>query len=279
MRLSVTLAPAFPRKMLTRLVGSFARSRLSKSAIPLFARRYRVAIDEAEKSLTEYRTLTEFFTRRLKTGARPIHQDGRIITSPCDGVLSETGVIEQGRLIQAKGISYSLSQMLMCDPALTARFEGGFFATIYLSPSDYHRIHMPLDGRIVGYAYVPGTFYPVNRVGVSSLPGLFVKNERLATLVDSEYGRFVIVKVGALIVGGIQSVYERRDPRLQSDELTWFSVADCVLDKGDELAYFEFGSTVVLIFEPGMVELSSVVAEGERLFMGMRLASLGTTRT
>jgi phosphatidylserine decarboxylase len=261
-----------PKRTLTALVGRLSRTALSRPLIPWYARMYRIDVSEAERPLDEYATLAEFFSRRLRPEARPLAGEG--LVSPVDGTVSDFGIIRQGVLLQAKGCTYTLAALLGREPD-AERFEGGTYLTLYLSPRDYHRIHMPVAGRIVYWRYIPGCLYPVNPLGVAHVPGLFTKNERLVTWIDCEYGRLAMVKVGATIVGSIRTPYGpapagawragRRRPLEGAVSLP--------LDRGEELGHFEFGSTVILICPPGMVR-SFTVEDGQFVRMGERIACL-----
>jgi phosphatidylserine decarboxylase len=212
-------------------------------------------VDEAELPLASYRTFGSFFTRRLKAGARPIAPGDGVPISPVDGAVSACGIGEAGRLFQAKGRDYLLSALL-ADADEARRFEGGSYATLYLSPRDYHRIHAPLGGSILGYSYVPGKLWPVNRPSVRGVPDLFAVNERVVTYLETPLGHVAVVAVGATCVGRIRLAYE-------DDVITdaghaaskrRYDVPPRVA-KGEELGVFEMGSTVILLFERGRVAL------------------------
>ncbi|MZP42232.1 phosphatidylserine decarboxylase [Heliobacterium gestii] len=258
-----------PQTWLSRQSGKWAASRWSRRAIPWFIRRYGVNLEEAEKSWQEYRSLADFFCRRLKPGIRPVCPDDNIIVSPVDGQISQMGAVSAGRLIQAKGINYSLEQLLG-DTEQARRFTGGEFITIYLSPRDYHRIHAPLAGRVTGYAYWPGRLYPVNDLGVRGVPNLFARNERLITYMDTDVGQVGVIKVGAMMVGSVRVGYAEINRRKRAKLV---SVTEGpYLEKGDELGYFEFGSTVILLYEPGAIRWKAGIETGARLKMGEEIA-------
>jgi phosphatidylserine decarboxylase len=192
------------------------------------------------------------------------------VVSPVDAVVSETGVARGGRLVQAKGIDYTASA-LVGDERVGARLDGGRYATLYLSPRDYHRIHFPLSGRVLGWRYVPGKLWPVNPASVRSVPGLFTVNERLVTLLDSPLGLVAIVAVGATVVGRVRATF---DPDVPVTNLPGAGarsldyVSPIPVEKGQELGAFEMGSTVILIFEPGRVALSAALVAGARVRVG-----------
>ncbi|WP_273366371.1 archaetidylserine decarboxylase [Alicyclobacillus herbarius] len=261
-----------PKRTLTVLIGYFSRLGVSRYLIPYYIRWYQIDPHEAEYPISTYRSLGEFFARGLRKGARPVADEGLI--SPVDGTVSQTGKIERGTLVQAKGSLYDVSTLLGSQ-AEAASLEGGVFITLYLSPRDYHRIHMPLSGRIVAWRYIPGCLYPVNARGVRYISGLYSRNERLVTWLETEYGRMAVVKVGAAIVGSIRTSYgpapvpawrrERRRPRQ--------GVVSLWLEKGEEMGRFEFGSTVILLCPPGLVD-RVLVADGEKVRMGEQIAVL-----
>ncbi|MFC4768528.1 archaetidylserine decarboxylase [Effusibacillus consociatus] len=272
-RLRLALLHLLPKNTISRLAGRFAGSRLSKWVIPYYARHFQIDLEQAEKPIGDYRTLTEFFTRKLKSEFRPIAEGDKVLVSPVDGVVSQFGKIQDGTLLQAKGVAYSLEQLL-ADSRKAELYEGGTFLTIYLSPRDYHRIHTCLKGSVTGYSYIPGTLFPVNPFGVRNVPGLFSKNERLTTYLSSPYGEYAIVKVGATIVGSVQVVYDKKlATNVRNGRMTHESLEGPTLEKGDELGLFRFGSTVVCLFEPGMVALEDI-KEGQFVRMGQRIGEV-----
>lgn len=272
-RIQLFFMNLIPKNTISRLAGAFARSPFSRLFIPGYIRKFQINVDEAEKSVHEYPNLVEFFTRRLKEGLRPIAEGERTVVCPVDGKVSQMGRIEQGRLLQAKGVHYTVEALLGGDKERAKRYDGGTFLTVYLSPTDYHRIHTPLAGRVTEFLYVPGTLFPVNAFGVRAVAGLFAKNERLITYFDTAAGEVALAKVGATIVGSVKVEYDEkagtniRGGRLQREHLQ----NGPSYDKGAEIGRFEFGSTIILLFEPGRVELSdrltpeTVVRMGESI--------------
>lgn len=272
-RIQLFFMNLIPKNTISRLAGAFARSPFSRLFIPGYIRKFQINVDEAEKSVHEYPNLVEFFTRRLKEGLRPIAEGERTVVCPVDGKVSQMGRIEQGRLLQAKGVHYTVEALLGGDKERAKRYDGGTFLTVYLSPTDYHRIHTPLAGRVTEFLYVPGTLFPVNAFGVRAVAGLFAKNERLITYFDTAAGEVALAKVGATIVGSVKVEYDEkagtniRGGRLQREHLQ----NGPSYDKGEEIGRFEFGSTIILLFEPGRVELSdrltpeTVVRMGESI--------------
>jgi phosphatidylserine decarboxylase len=261
-----------PKNAVSRLVGALTRwhapAPVRIAAMKAFARRYGIDLSESP-DLDVYRTFGEFFARPLRPGLRPIAPGETVVVSPVDGAVSETGIASEGKLVQAKGIDYSAAALLG-DAQLAARLEGGAYATIYLSPRDYHRIHFPLGGHVTGWRYLPGMLWPVNPASVRTVPGLFSVNERLVTVMETPLGACAVVAVGATVVGRVRAFYDPAAPLtntgtapLRRDYETPIPVA-----KGQELGAFEMGSTVILLFEPGKVRLDPRLAPGARVRVG-----------
>ncbi len=266
-----SFAKLLPKNTLSRMVGSATRlggvSSGHQAAIRAFCKQYGVAVEEAELPLEDYPTFGQFFTRRLKDGLRPIAPGESVPVSPVDGAVSHAGVAEAGRLIQAKGRDYSLAALLG-DPEEASRFAGGAYATIYLSPRDYHRIHAPLGGAILGYRYIPGELWPVNRPSVRTVPELFAVNERVVISLETKLGRVAVIAVGATMVGRIRLSFDdlvtnvgRPPSRVRYD-------LPLPVAKGAELGMFEMGSTVILVFEAGKVELDPSLVPDAPLQLG-----------
>lgn len=266
-KLALTIMPKYT---LTAFIGWFSKRRMSKILIPTYIKAYNIQIAEAMRPVADYPNLLSFFCRHLKPSARTIHTD--CIASPVDGTVSEFGRIEKGTLLQAKGHAYRLEELL-AEPAIADRFENGAYITVYLSPADYHRIHMPCDGTLTGWKHVPGTLFPVNPKGVQTIGQLFTKNERLITFMNTEYGEAVFVKVGATIVGSIrteygpeyESVLRRKSRAVTDGKLN----QPCI--RGEEIGRFEFGSTVILLFAEGVVR-DFCVQTGQKVRLGEPLA-------
>ena len=272
-RLFISALRLVPKNALSRLVGALARWRAPASvrlaAMRAFARRYGIDLSECP-DLDAYRSFGEFFARPLLPGRRPVASGDGVVVSPVDAVVSETGAAEGGRLVQAKGIDYTVAA-LVADDALAARLAGGSWATLYLSPKDYHRIHFPLGGAVAGWRYVPGRLWPVNPASVRTVPGLFAVNERLVTVLDTPLGRCAVVAVGATIVGRVHASY---DPAVPHTNQRTVPVrrrdyeAPIPVEKGQELGAFEMGSTVIVLFEKGRVRLDPRLVPGARVRMG-----------
>src|SRR5215207_7939053 len=249
-RLFISAMRVVPKNALSRLAGALTAWRapapVRLAAMKAFARRYGIDLSESPE-LDVYRTFGEFFARPLRPGLRPIAPGDTVAVSPVDGVVSEVGTADGGRLLQAKGIDYT-ARALVADDALARSLEGGAWATIYLSPRDYHRIHFPLGGEVVGWRYVPGKLWPVNPASVRTIPGLFTVNERLVTVLRTPLGRCAVVAVGATVVGRVRAYF---DPTVPPTNVRGGAPASRDYDpplpvkKGQELGAFEMGSTVI----------------------------------
>ncbi|HIG74119.1 MAG TPA: phosphatidylserine decarboxylase [Bacteroidetes bacterium] len=263
----VSLQKLLPQHLISRVAGRLASSEhpwLRERLIRAFARAYGVDMAEAERSdLADYRSFNDFFSRALRPGARPIDPATDAVVSPADGVVSQTGLIEDGQLLQAKGIRYSFEAL--ADAAAHPDFEGGAFATVYLSPSDYHRVHLPLAGRLVRTVAIPGKLFSVNATTEAGVDGLFAINERLVMEFETAHGRMLVVMVGAMIVASIETVWDGpRSPYRQKV----VTEHDLTFETGAEIGRFLLGSSVVLAFEPGRVDLRDDLAAGTVLRMG-----------
>jgi phosphatidylserine decarboxylase len=266
-KLFITGMRVVPKKPLSKAVRRLAGIR-SKMAVRRFAARYKVAVEDAERPLDAYESVLDFFTRRLRPGIRPIDADPRALVSPVDGAFLAGGPIGEGRLYQAKGRDFTLAALL-ADPDAERTFARGTYATLYLAPRDYHRIHAPAAGGITSFTYVPGQLFPVNAAAVAHVSELFAKNERLITYLDADaFGRIAVVKVGATCVGHITLAY---------DAAVATNVGGAAIDrraydppipveKGAELGVFEMGSTVIVVTERP-VELLSM-ERGAQVVMG-----------
>jgi len=253
---AVALQHLLPKQALTLLAGVVARWRggaMTTTIIRWFVGRYGVDMSEAANaSLESYPSFNEFFTRALAPGVRPLARAA--LVCPVDGAISQFGDIRGDRIFQAKGHDYTATALLGGDATLAAHFHGGSFATLYLSPRDYHRIHMPCHGRLLRMIHVPGALYSVNPTTARGVPGLFARNERVVCVFETDDGTpFVMVLVGATIVGSMATVWHGvvnppRPGRLREWDYTGLDIA---LRQGDEMGRFLLGSTVVLLFPPG----------------------------
>ena len=260
-RLAVLPQYLLPKRALTSLAGRFASARAgtrTTAAIRRFVARYKVDMSEAENpDIASYATFNDFFTRALRTGARPIADAPAVC--PVDGAVSQFGRIDRDQIFQAKGHRYSTTALLGGDAQEAARFADGSFATIYLSPRDYHRIHMPCDGRLRRMIYVPGTLFSVNPLTARGVPGLFARNERVVCLFDTPLGSMALVLVGATIVGSMATVWHGTVNPPRTAGLRQWAYEDgpeVLLRKGEEMGRFMLGSTVVLLFEPGALRFA-----------------------
>jgi phosphatidylserine decarboxylase len=279
-RVAVDILRWTPKGTFSRGVGWLARlnvpRRLRRPIYGGFARSVGADLSQLDGSLEQFERFDDFFTRKLAPGLRPVDEGEGAVVSPVDGVVSESGIAEGGRLIQCKGLDYTVRGLLA--DALEARaFEGGAYATLYLAPRDYHRIHSPVDGKVSGYRHIPGAFFPVNPLSVRNVAGLFSINERLVSYLDSELGRVAVVKVAATGVGHITLSYDRQVRTHRSGSAGrhgWVQryAAPRPMPRGGELGIFHLGSTVILLFEPGRVKLD--LERGQTVRMGERIGRL-----
>jgi len=259
-RLAVLLQYLLPKQALTEFAGKVAGAQGSwtPALISWFIGRYKVNMAEAANpDVRSYATFNEFFTRALKPGARPLAEANYVC--PVDGAISQFGRIEHDQLFQAKGHTYSTTALVGGDAALAAQFQNGSFATIYLSPKDYHRIHMPCDGRLTRMIYVPGELFSVNPVTARGVPGLFARNERVVCVFDTAQGEFVLTLVGATIVGSMATVWHGVvNPPRTGEVREWrYDEQQISLKKGDEMGRFLLGSTVVMLFQKDALQFNS----------------------
>ena len=272
-KLLVFLQYILPKHLITLLAGKFANKaagKLTTHVIKWFVRRYRVKMGEAANpDIASYATFNDFFTRALKADARPLASADFI--SPVDGKISQLGAIKNGRILQAKGRDYSTLELVAGDVPLASHFENGLFSCLYLSPKDYHRIHMPCDGRLKTMAYVPGDLFSVNPTTAQNIPNLFARNERLVCEFTSEtYGRFAIVLVGATIVGSMSTTWHGVvNPPRTGKVQTWdYADIEITLNQGEEMGRFLLGSTVVLLFEKGTLTFNDKWKAGRNIQLG-----------
>ena len=251
-RLKVLPQYLLPKQLLTSLAGRFAsqaRGNTTTSVIRWFVKKYQVNMAEAlNPDISSYATFNDFFTRALKPGARPLAATE--LVCPVDGAISQFGDIKQDQIFQAKGHRYSTTALVGGDSTLAAQFQNGSFATLYLSPKDYHRIHMPCDGTLKRMIYVPGDLFSVNPTTACGVPGLFARNERTVCVFDTPEGPFVLVLVGATIVGSMATVWHGQiNPPRPTDIRDWQYDDELVsLKQGEEMGRFMLGSTVVMLF-------------------------------
>ena len=277
-RLAVLPQYVWPQRLMTVLAGHAAASQARwwvRRVIPWFIARYGVNISEAaDPGPAGYASFNDFFTRALRSGVRPLALADFV--SPVDGAVIQCGPIVGDQLLQAKGHCYSTRALVGGDQALAARFDDGQFVSLYLSPRDYHRIHMPCGGRLVRMIHVPGHLFSVNPTTARGVPGLFARNERVVCLFESDSGPFVMVLVGATIVGSIATVWHGVvSPPRPGNVREWRYAADPVaLRQGEEMGRFLLGSTVVLLFPKAMLRLNSQWTPGETVRLGEAMAML-----
>ncbi|QDH35529.1 archaetidylserine decarboxylase [Porphyrobacter sp. YT40] len=273
--LFIALQHIVPQHALSRLAGSIAASEtpwLRDRLIRRFVAAYGVDLSQAARGIGEFTSFNDFFTRELKPGARPLADASQHILSPADGAVSQLGPISGGRIIQAKGRDYSVAEILGCGADEAARFEGGSFITIYLSPKDYHRVHMPAAGTLAQTTYIPGDLYSVNTATAAGVDRLFARNERLSCRFDGPDGHFASIMVGAMIVAGIDTVWPNAFRTHASAPVHEdFAGAGHTFAAGDEMGRFYLGSTVVLLFEPGRIAWREGLKTGDPLRMGEAL--------
>ncbi len=268
-----------PQNALSWLVGRIAESRigfLRAGLIRAFLAHYPVDLAEAaEPDPGRYLSFNDFFTRRLRAGARSLDRHPGAMLCPADGIVSQAGHIAGDVLLQAKGIEYSLTALLGGDAALAAGFADGSFATIYLAPPDYHRVHMPLAGTLRAARYVRGDLFSVNAATAASIPGLFTRNERIACVFDTAQGPMAVVLVGALFVGSMSLAWCGRIRGEGGGRIRELPVHDplIALDRGAELGWFNMGSTVVVVWGAAGPALEDGIAAGRRVRVGERLAA------
>ncbi|MCL2657173.1 MAG: archaetidylserine decarboxylase [Betaproteobacteria bacterium] len=277
-RLFVFFQHILPKRALTVLAGHVAAARagsLTQALIRRFITRYGVDMSEAaQPDISAYPSFNDFFTRELKPGARPLAAAD--LLCPVDGAISQFGPIERDQIFQAKGHRYTTSALVGGDAELAARFENGHFATLYLSPCDYHRIHMPTRGRLVRMIHVPGELFSVNPATARGVPGLFARNERVVCVFESATGPFVLALVGATIVGSMATVWHGvvNPPRPGRPREWRYQDQEIVLARGVEMGRFLLGSTVVMLFPPGPLRFSPQWALGRAVRMGEAMADL-----
>ena len=277
-RLAVLPQYLIPKRALTVFAGWVAGGRwgaITHRIIRRFVAKYQVNMAEAaDPRIESYGSFNEFFTRPLRRGARPLGDARRVW--PVDGAISQLGPIAKDQIFQAKGHHYSTCALIGGDATLAAQFDDGAFACIYLSPKDYHRIHMPCDGKLVRMIYVPGDLFSVNPVTARGVPGLFARNERVVCVFDTPHGPFVNVLVGATIVGSMATVWHGVVNPPRSGEVREWSYAgqDITLKKGDEMGRFLLGSTVVMLWPKEVLKFNAEWAAARPVRLGETMANL-----
>ena len=278
-QLFIGLQYILPHHLISRGVGFFAECTWPALKNPLtnrFVKQYNVDMSEAvEEDPEAYASFNDFFTRPLKEGMRPLPDQADAIVCPADGAISQLGDIEYGRVFQAKGHDYSLTELLGGDSDLAGEFQGGKFATVYLSPSDYHRVHMPLSGTLRKMIHVPGRLFSVNQTTAENVPRLFARNERAVCIFDTDKGPMAVILVGAMIVASIETVWsglitpKRRT--VKTYDYTEESRKEITLNRGDEMGRFKLGSTAIVLFGKDQVEWAETLAAEMPVRMGQSL--------
>jgi phosphatidylserine decarboxylase len=280
-RLAVAPQYLLPKRLLTRLAGKLADLRggaLTHAVIRKFVAHYGVDMSEAaDPRIERYRSFNDFFTRALREGARPIADSAFVC--PVDAAISQFGPIEHDQIFQAKGHSYSTRSLLGGDQALAHQFDHGHFATLYLAPKDYHRIHMPCDARLIRMIYVPGDLFSVNPLTARHVPGLFARNERVVCVFETAYGPLANVLVGATIVGSVATVWHGVvNPPRTRDMREWrYERENITLNKGAEMGRFLLGSTVVMLFPKNVVTFNADWAPSRPVRLGEAMAMATVT--
>lgn len=262
-----------PQHRLSRVVGKIAASEnpiVKTAVIAAFKTKYGIDMSIAEQTnALKFKSFNDFFTRGLRTGVRAVDADSTAIVSPADGAISQLGKIENGDVFQAKGQKFTVEN-LIADPQLAEPFKNGEFATVYLSPRDYHRVHMPFAGTLTETLYVPGELFSVNQTTAENIPGLFARNERMVCLFDTELGRMAVVLVGAMIVAGIETVATGKVKPSGRIELNQHNL---FLEKGAELGRFYLGSTAVILFEENKMQWDEKFKANSTVLMGEALGN------
>ena len=258
---------------LMRCENVFIKNFLIKTIIKIYKVDMQLA---AEKKPENFLHFNDFFVRKLQTDARPVSSQNNAIASPVDGAVSQSGLIDDTQLFQAKGKSYSLSSLLAGDQNLAEKFSNGYFSTLYLSPRDYHRIHMPLDGTLKKMIYVPGDLFAVNQRTVENVPDLFARNERVITLFETEAGPMALIMVGAIFVGSMETVWHEGliTPPYGKEIKTWAYNDDQTLKKGEEMGRFNMGSTVILLFGSDQINWSTNLCPDYSVQMGQLIGEV-----
>lgn len=282
-KLSLLLQQIYPHRLLSALMYQATRIRFvpwKNWQIRWFIRRFGVDLGDAEvQSPKAFEDFNSFFTRALKRGVRPLPQDGRSVVSPGDGILYDFGTIEDSALIQAKAHRYAVSALLAEKREVAKCFDNGSYFSLYLSPKDYHRVHMPFRGVLKEMVYVPGSLFSVSPNMAKSIPGLFARNERVISWFETFAGRMAVVMVGAIFVGSIETVWHGEVTPASEREITRWRydppVTTITLKRGAEMGRFNMGSTVLVLLDRKVAAWRSKLVAGTRVKMGQTLATFG----
>jgi phosphatidylserine decarboxylase len=278
-KLKAGFIAALPTHAISRIVYRLSRCRvpfIKNNLIRIYLKLFDIDLSQARESNPfAYSSWNAFFTRALRDDARPVAPDKTIITSPADGTISQLGYLDKNQILQAKGHLYSV-EALLGDQALGETFTNGAFITIYLSPRDYHRVHMPCDGRLNRMLHIPGRLYSVAPHTVNTIEGMFARNERVVSMFDTDSGSLALVLVGAINVGAIETTWAGliTPPTVKEQTDTVYATQDQVsIEKGQEMGRFNLGSTVILIFEKNQVKWLEGLKAGDRLLMGQAIGN------
>ena len=278
MSLTTSLTYVLPHRLLSSIARALAYSdhpKLRRWLIDTVTRKFGVDLSEAvQPDPRAYPTFNAFFTRALKPGARAANPDPDALLMPADGRISQCGAIEGGRIFQAKGQSFTAAELLG-DASAAAPFASGLFATVYLAPKDYHRVHMPWTGRLLETVHVPGRLFSVGPDAVRHVPRLFARNERLVCHFDTDFGPMAVVMVGALLVSGVETVWSGEEIPRYGDTITVkdYRGEDITIERFDEMARFNYGSTVIVLLPAGVAELAANLSAEAAVRLGQRLAT------
>lgn len=271
-----------PQHFLSHLMGRLANAKmgaLTQFAIKKFIAHYGVNMHEAKISdYRQFQTFNDFFTRELKADVRDMPVDPNALVSPVDGCISECGKIEKDQLLQAKGAYFNLHDLLGGDESVASHFENGDFMTIYLSPKDYHRFHMPVAGELKKMIYVPGKLFSVNPASVKNIPGLFAKNERVICIFETDIGKVALIAVGAMIVGSMSMKWHGVvGPQSAREIKTWeYDSQKITFNRGDEVGHFRLGSTVILLTEKNKLQWNELMRAEKNIQLYDVIAARGT---
>ncbi len=281
-KLKISLQYLVPQQGLTRFAGWVATQEagaVTRWIINTFIKVYKVDMSEAvQEHVADYTSFNQFFTRALKPSVRPIAPGDHVLVQPADGAISQLGPIDADRIMQAKGHDYTLEALVAADKEMTALFHNGLFITTYLSPKDYHRVHMPCDGVLKEMLYVPGDLFSVNPLTAQNVPNLFARNERVICLFDTPFGPMAQILVGATIVGSIATAWAGTiNPTRMGVLQRWTYPVDgehaVILSKGEEMGHFQLGSTVINLFTEGSVSFDPTLGPQGLTRMGETLAT------
>ncbi len=279
---ALTVLPQYilPHHFLSKVMSRFTHSETKiwkNLMINQIIRLYRVDMSEAkEQDINNFVSFNKFFTRELKTGARPITPMDHAIACPADGAVSQAGRIKQGDIFQAKGKSFTATELLGGNKARAKPFENGTFTTIYLSPRDYHRLHMPIKGTLTEMIHVPGRLFSVNAATTNAVPGLFARNERVVCLFDTESGPMALILVGAIFVSSVETTWHGvvTPPSIESVRSWQYKENAPVIDKGEEMGRFNMGSTIIVLFGKDAIEWDADFKAGKKVKLGEMIGTI-----